>query len=699
MAWLAVVAVTLLCAPGNAHEAVGHPSKPGRESKSSSKGAPKDKACESEPCTIEVKGERPAAPLTASTTFLSQRDFELIPRRSAEDVLRLVPGLTLVQHGSEGKSQQIFLRGFDAMHGQDFALTVDGIPVNEWSNVHSQGYIDLGFVIPEVVESIEVVKGPFTIDEGAFAVAGSAKYRLGVAEADRGLHMALTLGTTERRRAMVSYSKERGQGDSFIALEGLSDAGFGTNRAVERGNLLAKVVVFDSEAHGKLTILGSSYAARFGLPGALRNADIEAGEVGFYDSYDLTSRGQSERALLGASYSKAKGDQSLELSIYGGYRRLDLLENFTGFLLDPVGGDRRNQRQSSALFGGEVKLGTRLVHGLTLDTGLAARADSIDQEQIQVGEGLEFRSRDRSLTALQVLPSARVALNYQLRNSLKVHVGVRADLAAISVTDRLDDNAESGGAVLALSPRAALEWQPVNTVRIFASYGRGFRPPEARAFTSFRPDGTGIDTELYRGGSPEMTNVDSTEVGARLSPNRHVGLQMAAFASFMERESIYDHVSGINLELNSTRRLGGEVSVRFRPVEFLTLQGDVTAVDARFTASQSLVPFVPPVTGGLRALFEYEKWRAGARFSGFLSRPLPHGARGAPYGVVDLTLGYQFQRLDVGLEVENLFDLKLREGEYHFASDFRTGSSSSLPVLHSVAGAPFNARLTLSGTF
>ncbi|MEM6962148.1 MAG: TonB-dependent receptor plug domain-containing protein, partial [Myxococcota bacterium] len=78
-------------------------------------------------------------PLTASTSQITSREIASVPRRNAEDALRLVPGLTLVQHGSEGKGHQFFLRGFDAIHGADFELTMEGIPINEWSNIHAQG--------------------------------------------------------------------------------------------------------------------------------------------------------------------------------------------------------------------------------------------------------------------------------------------------------------------------------------------------------------------------------------------------------------------------------------------------------------------------------------------------------------------------------------------------------------------------------
>jgi len=42
----------------------------------------------------------------------------------------MVPGLFIGQNAGGGKSEQIFLRGFDIDHGTDSNLSVDGMPRN-----------------------------------------------------------------------------------------------------------------------------------------------------------------------------------------------------------------------------------------------------------------------------------------------------------------------------------------------------------------------------------------------------------------------------------------------------------------------------------------------------------------------------------------------------------------------------------------
>ena len=88
-------------------------------------------------------------------------------------MLEAVPGLIVTQHSGEGKANQYFLRGFNLDHGTDLAITVDGMPVNMRTHGHGQGYADINFLIPELVQAVDVRKGPYFADEGDFASAGA----------------------------------------------------------------------------------------------------------------------------------------------------------------------------------------------------------------------------------------------------------------------------------------------------------------------------------------------------------------------------------------------------------------------------------------------------------------------------------------------------------------------------------------------
>jgi iron complex outermembrane recepter protein len=308
---------------------------------------------------------------------------------------------------------------------------------------------------------------------------------------------------------------------------------------------------------------------------------------------------------------------------------------------------------------------------------------------------------ERDLAAFQALPHAFGGLIWRPFEALRFDAGTRLDLAYVRATDELDAKATRNGLLTAVSPRAVVEWDALSSLRVVGAYGRGLRPPEARAFTPYQPAEVGLSEDVYAGGEPEMTASDSFELGARYRGEHGFSASLSGFLTLIARESVYDHVSGVNLELNGTRRVGSELALRFSPSDVLTLNADATLVDARFVQSGKPVPAAPTAFGSARAHFGRELGpRAGARFLAVLPRPLPNGASSSTLTRVDLTAGYHWPSWRIDLEVENLLDQQIREGEYHFASHWqRSTAASNLPVLHYVAGPPLDARLTLTALF
>ena len=640
-------------------------------------------------------------PDTASTTRLSSQDISAAPRRNAEEVLRQVPGLMLVQHGSEGKGHQFFLRGFDAIHGADLELSLDGIPLNEWSNIHAQGYLDLGLIIPEMIDNVVVTKGPFTLSQGAFGMAGSADYRLGVSEDDLGWRAAYTIGTSNRHRLFAAYAPHGEDGQQFVGFEATHDDGFGDQRGLDRATFNARVRLLDHDTGGTLHLVGLGSISAFELPGTLRNEDVEAGRVGFYGAYDPETDGTSTRGLLALMYAWEQRGHTVDVTAYGGLRRLELLENFTGYLVDAEHGDRRDQFHQALSFGVQALHASPLTSTLTLRTGLGLRGDRFSQREDGVGEALEIIEERRDLDALQLIAHALTGLRWTPSNRVRVDAGARVDLVHVGVTDHLDADTHGQGTQAVVSPRITVSWTPVTGWELLGAYGRGFRPPEARAFSAFDPGTAGIGEEAFTGGDPATTVSDAFELGTRWSPVSWFGVNLSGFATFIERESVFDHVSGVSLELNGTRRLGGELVVQVSPQPWLKLSADVTVADARFVASGNAVPFAPRVVSGLRAAITHPSgFRAGFRVVTVAPRPLPHGATGALLVRTDATLGYHWRWLRVDLEVENLLNQQLREGEYHYASHWRPEeTASAIPVIHTTAGPPLNARLTFGVRF
>jgi outer membrane cobalamin receptor len=112
--------------------------------------------------------------ISASQGVVGAEELDARPRLRTGEILEVVPGLVVTQHSGTGKSNQLFLRGFNLDHGTDFATWVDGMPVNMPTHGHGQGYTDVNFLIPELVERLEYRKGAYYAEVSDFSSAGAA---------------------------------------------------------------------------------------------------------------------------------------------------------------------------------------------------------------------------------------------------------------------------------------------------------------------------------------------------------------------------------------------------------------------------------------------------------------------------------------------------------------------------------------------
>lgn len=642
--------------------------------------------------------------LLGSDRTIGAAEISTLPKRSAEDVLRLVPGMLIVQHGSQGKGFQLYLRGFDAAHGSDVEVRLDDIPLNERSNVHGHGYLDLAFIIPEVIARVDVQKGAYRLEQGDFATAGTIDYRLGVDEANRGLRTTYEAGTTNRHRLVTVYAPRGQPSTTFAAIEALTDDGYGQNRRAQRLSAMGQARLWTGPHETEVDALVAGYGARFGLPGAIRQGDLESGYVDFYDAYLEDTGGQSFRGLASLRVHGHPGSHSLEGRAYGGYRRLSLDENFTGNLIESELGDRRLQVHDAYTAGFRFRWAVRPAPTVQLRAIANYQADVIDQSEQRLDDGGSPFARTRDVSGHQHHLAFGPSVLWVPRSWARIDVGVRGDVFGYVVDDASDgDDAvvSASRAVWSISPRTTLALDAGPNWTFFGAYGRGVRSPEARAITPRGATTTVGTFEQFDGGEAEVTRSDDAELGVRWSPHEAVDVGATGFGVWIDRESVFDHVSGFNVQRNGTRRVGTELYVMTRPVPWLLLGVDASYADARFVESGNTVPGAPRWMGSLQgSLLHPVGARAGLRWTVLGPRPLAYGAVAGAYTVMDLSAGYRWRFIQFDVAVDNVFAQRWREGEYHYASWWdRSQPRSQLPAVHYVAGYPLNARFILTGFF
>lgn len=615
-------------------------------------------------------------PESASEHVIDGDVIQATAKADAGEALRLVPGLVVSRHGGEGKAQQLFLRGFDAIHGQDLELWVGGAPVNAVSHIHALGYADLGFVVPEVIDSITAFEGPYRADQGDFAVAGSV--RLSLAAPGSGAFGAASVGQFGRRRVVAGLGGDDPR--SFAVVELAQGEGYGPARAFARFNLLtqARRRLGDLELRG----LAGAHATRFASPGVLATRDLEGGRVDFFDTYDPHQGGASERLHL--LLEAASPDDDTAATVYLVRQTLKLKHNFTGFWFDPRG-DGLEQLNDATTVGLTLRTTRRaraFGRPMKLQLGAGARHDLIDQSQrgYRDADGVAFEDSARasrlSIAQTHVHAFARTLTRF---HRWQLTLGVRADALATGVEQRN-----------ALGARAGLEAGLARRIgdhtRLILQYGDGFRSPHAAS--------------LADGERTPFISVRGAEVGMR-HDTRRLAASLAVFSSWVGNDLFFDHTTSTTSLIGETLRAGVTGALAIEPLSNLRLQASGTVAHAVALESGTRLPGFIPYVGRLDAT-----WRrglphdlsldAGVSLTAIGPRPLRFGDLGPGYVLGDLSLTLAWRRVGLRLDVSNLLDARWTDGEFTYPSRFHDDAdASSLPARHFTAGAPRTVSLSL----
>ena len=288
-----------------------------------------------------------------SINTLSQLDIKLRPTNTSQDILRMVPGLFIAQHAGGGKAEQIFLRGFDIDHGTDVNLEVDGLPVNMVSHAHGQGYSDLHFVIPEMVNYVDFDKGPYYADKGDFTTAGYVDFQT-KNSLDKNF-IKLEGGQFGTGRGVVGVnlvSSTRSRTNAYIASEFFRSNGYVESpQNFNRFNIMSKIST-QLKNNDKLTIGTSFFTSRWDASGQIPTRAIESGMITRFGSIDNTEGGETSRANLYLKHVHEFANGAyLSQQVYGVCNDFNLFSNFTFYLNDPMHGDQIEQKESRMIYG------------------------------------------------------------------------------------------------------------------------------------------------------------------------------------------------------------------------------------------------------------------------------------------------------------------------------------------------------------
>jgi outer membrane receptor protein involved in Fe transport len=634
--------------------------------------------------TTLVLASRPTS--AASSLAVQERAFSLRPIASVQDILRVTPGLLMVQHSGGGKANQYFLRGFDADHGTDLALSIDGMPINLVAHAHGQGYADTNFIIPEVVERVEISKGPYFAGQGDFATAGAvnmvSRNDFEHSSAGAGFVDSPGHGEAGYRALAIASPKFDSAKATFAAEIGRSNGPFDHPDSWDKYKLWNKVTV-PFGAASSVTVGEMSYAGNWNGSGQIPARAVEEGLIGRFGSIDPGEGGNTARHQVFAALKLRPTETSeLRLSSYAASYRFNLFSNFTLFFDDPLNGDEIEQIDRRVIYGGRVSY--RIVHHLgpvSFDTtiGGEARNDDIHAELWHTSQRQQL-SVLRSDDVHESLLAAFINEEITPAKWLRLDLGGRVDLLSFAVDSHLDSSNGGVGAAHQWSPKTSLIVTPVDapkaTLDLYVNYGHGFHSNDVRGVFA-QPSVT------------PLTRAVGEEIGTRARLWGRWDLAAALWQLDLDNETVWDGDNGTTAVSGATTRRGVEFETRYEITPWLAADVDLTYTHSQFSKDNENgggLALAPKTTwaGGLSARHALGPGvaRAGLRFFGIGDRPATDdGALVAPgFTEVDLHLGYRHRWFDVAFDVENLLDQAFRSAQFATTSRLPNEPAVGTPI-------------------
>ena len=657
-------------------------------------------AADDAPEEIVVFGHKPVT--AASELQRGPQDFELRPVQSPAQMLEVVPGLVIAQHAGGGKSDQILVRGFDADHGTDMALFVGGIPVNLRSHAHGQGYADIHFLIPELVDHLEIQKGTYSAEVGDFVTAGAVdlvlKERLDESFA------SLEVGTYDTQRLLLGLAPVE---NGIAALELYrSDGPFDTEEKLTRANAFGSYG-FELSPRDSLRVWGSYYGSEWNASGQIPWRLVENGFIDRFGDLGQNEGGKSWRwnLMLDWEHAFASG-ATFETRGWVSTYSLDLYSNFTGFTNGTPQGDGFSQRDQRVLYGSSLRYRTPFLRD---DAGRLTLGADFRMDDAHVALAPQKRRRlaglataDDRIREYSVAPL--IQLEWQPLPWMRSLLGFRAERFSFNVRNRGGTEGPEGHDAdwiglpktsLVLAPFSAdaplaQSALPLRSTELFLNYGRGFHSNDARDVIADPRANT-------------LPAASGYEIGLRTRLAENVDVAMSYWWLNLENELVFVGDEGVTEISPRSKRRGVEAVGHVGLTDWLDFNvelaysvsrftnGDPIAQAPRMVFSSSLVGHHPSgLSGSILVRSQGERYGLEDDRSVRL-----HG-----YTVVDLGASWRRGPLELRAVLANVFDTDWESAEFYYESQYPSaGETAPVADFHFTPGIPRSVYFTATYSF
>jgi hypothetical protein len=647
-----------------------------------------------------------------TSNILSRLDLNEQPVKSAQDLLRLVPGLFIAQHQGGGKAEQIFLRGFDADHGTDVSISVDGIPVNMVSQAHGQGYADLHFLIPETVAGYDFGKGPYYTDKGDFNTAGYVAYNTKNVLGQDMIKLEAGQFNTFRTVALINLLSERAKAkgtSAYIAGDYLYSNGgpFTVPEHFKRLNLFGKFIT-KLDSNNTLTAIASTFKSDWRASGETPDRAVADGYLSNrFGTLDSAQGGHTARTNISLKLTtNLANGWMMNNQLWYAHYYFNLISNFSFYYYFPNTGDEFRQYERRDLGGYNGKISKTITAGnvtYTTTAGLGSRYDHISPLELDHTENGYF------LGYLQYGRAKELNVNSYIDETITIgkwlfNAGLRLDyfhyhyvnLSPDTVATNIFNQVSPGAGKAIFSPKLSAAYTFNDKIQLYLKMGKGFHSNDVRVV-------------IANQGFEILPAAYGADLGINWKPLPNLFINTAAWYLYLQQEftfgsDLIDQPAGPVSPSGKTVRVGIDFSARYQLTSWLFANLNANVARPRYLDSlkgHDYVSLAPTLTSTAGLDFRLKNGINGGISYRYLhprAANSDYSLTAKGYFITDLAINYTKKRYEIGLAIENLFNRQWDEAQFEYTSQLK-GETVPVDQVSYTPGVPFFAKLKFAVFF
>ena len=623
------------------------------------------------------------------------------------ELLEVTPGLIVTQHSGEGKANQYYLRGVNLDHGTDLRLIIDGMLCNERTNAHGQGYCDLNFMIPELINDIQYRKGPYYAEYGDFSSVGAIDVHY-VDTLKQGIALA-TVGFDGYERGLFADSIKLGNGNLLWALEYVHNNGPWVNPAdFRKVNGVLRYTIGD--AHDSFAFTGMAYTSQGVATNQIAERAVTEGLISRFGTLDPSDFTFTRRYSLSAAWQHTAGDSVTKANIYIIDKTMELYSNFTYFLDDPVHGDQFQQsdrRVSSAFNASHTWTAKWAGHEMENQVGIQLQNDNmyVGLNHTQDRQLLEVWRYDHVVEPSEAAYFQNI---FHWFEKFRSEAGIRVDFLQINDKATTANSGRTHGSIG--SPKLNLIFGPLAKTEFYINMGEGFHSNDARSTID-----TSVPISDPQAGPNQpvqpLVRSKGYEIGARTGIIPGLQSSLTFFQLHFASELEWDGDKGETSPGRPSLRTGFEFANYYNPTPWLTIDFDLAYTKARSQGPQVPVQYgtvtvygnyIPGAVEGVASLgvtvHDLGPFFGSLRLRYLGWYPLieDNSRREGPSTLLSGQIGYKFSKhWTMVLEGTNLLNSKAADIAYYYTSRLPGEPLTGVNDIHFKPVEPINARLSL----